>query len=367
MPEPQTPSPSFPAPPADPDVEALLHDPATLWEAVLRTSGEFVVLVDRAGIIRLCNRVDDGFRLDDVVGHSVVRFTVPESAAALAETLREVLADGVMRSLETTVRRLDGGLSYFALRVAPLHRHGRPVAALVCCENIRPLKDTEHALTHERNVLRRLLEIQERERQLVSYEIHDGLAQYLAGAMMHLQAAEHARGPLADSRDLKEGLRLLREAVEESRRLVSGLRPPALDELGIVDAIEALLADARLDVPQVVFSHDLPHERLAPHLETAIFRIVQESISNVRRHASAGTVEVRVERWVEGAGQRIHLTIRDDGTGFDPSMVPEDRFGLEGIRQRASLLGGDAVIRSAPGQGTRVEVTLPFLPVAEQP
>jgi PAS domain S-box-containing protein len=359
----ESPPPS-PPPPVDPDVDAVLRDSALLWEAVWRTTGEFIVVVDTAGIIRFCNRVEEGFTFDQVVGHSFVQFTVPESSAALVATLREVLADGAMRSLETTVRRLDGGLSYFALRISPLHRAGRAVAALVCCENIRPLKDTEHALTRERNVLRRLLEIQERERQLVSYEIHDGLAQYLAGAMMHLQAAEHSRPSTVDSRDLRESLRLLREAVEESRRLVGGLRPPALDELGIVDAIDSLLADARIDVPRIVFHHDLPAARLAAHLETAIFRIVQESLSNVRRHAAANSVEVGVELLGVTGQERIHVFVRDDGTGFDLARVPEDRFGLEGIRQRARLLGGEAVIRSAPGQGTAVEVDFPMTWIA---
>jgi PAS domain S-box-containing protein len=172
-------------------IEGGLRDPAALWEAIWTTTGEYVAVVDAEGIIRACNRVDDGFTVDQVIGHSLTRFTVPESSAALAETLRQVLQDGQLRTLETTVRRLDGKLNSFVLRLAPIHRDGRVAAALVCCENQRPLKDTEHALTHERNVLKRLLEIQERERQLVSYEIHDGLAQYLAGAIMHFQAYSH--------------------------------------------------------------------------------------------------------------------------------------------------------------------------------
>jgi signal transduction histidine kinase len=101
------------------------------------------------------------------------------------------------------------------------------------------LEQSERDLQRERGMLRRLIDIQEKERQLVSYEIHDGLAQYIAGAIMHLEAHLHdleGREP----RDLMEGMRLLRAAAEESRRLIGGLRPPALDELGIVAAIESL-------------------------------------------------------------------------------------------------------------------------------
>ena len=92
--------------------------------------------------------------------------------------------------------------------------------------------------SRDRALLQRLLEIQERERQLVSYEIHDGIAQYLAGAIMHFQAWEAALGDHPGAGELREGMRLLRAAADESRRLIGGLRPPALDELGIVEAIE---------------------------------------------------------------------------------------------------------------------------------
>jgi signal transduction histidine kinase len=216
------------------------------------------------------------------------------------------------------------------------------------------LKQSERDLQRERCMLRRLIDIQEKERQLVSYEIHDGLAQYIAGAIMHLEAHLHdleGREP----RDLMEGMRLLRAAAEESRRLIGGLRPPSLDELGIVAAIESLVADARTEIPQVMFTHGLPDGRLPAPLETAIFRVVQESLNNARRHAKARSTSVTIEQAPGG----VHVCIRDDGRGFDLAQVPDDRFGLEGIRQRTRLFGGDLRITSAPGAGTTIEVSLP--------
>jgi len=348
-------TPDSAAPPGA-EITALLQDPAALWEAVQRTSGEYIAVIDRDGIIRACNRVDEGFTADQVIGHSLVRFTMPESTLALTAMLRPVFENGETKTVETTVRRLDGGLSYFALRIAPIHRDGRTVAAMACCENVRPLKNTEQALTHERNVLKRLLEIQERERQLVSYEIHDGVAQYIAGALMHFEACAHGRGTPAATRDFESGMRLLHAAADESRRLIGGLRPPALDELGIVDAIESLVADARDCGSRVDFSHHLPGDRLRPHLETIIFRIVQEALTNARRHASAGRIEVTLERTDDHVRVRVH----DDGRGFDPAAVPEERFGLEGIRQRCRLLGGEPRIESRPGAGTTIEAVLPI-------
>ena len=343
------------APVEDP-VAGVLHDTGELWETACRASGEYIAVVDRDGIIRACNRVDDGFSLDQVVGHSFMRFTTPEASGALEALLRRVLDDGELGTIETTVRRLDGEFSYFSLRIAPLRQEGRIVAVMACCENIRPLKNTEQALSRERSVLRRLLEIQENERQLVSYEIHDGLAQYLAGAIMHLEAFRHVHQDGPGVGELDEGIRLLQAAAEESRRLIGGLRPPALDELGIVDAIESLVVDARAEIPSVEFIHALPGARLPPRLETSIFRIVQESLSNARKHAAARHAWVRVER----AGDAVRVAVRDDGRGFDPGAVPEQRFGLEGIRQRSRLAGAEAQIMSAPGRGTTIEVNLPI-------
>jgi PAS domain S-box-containing protein len=349
--------PPAPAPAPDPDVEAVLRDPAVLWQAVQSTTGEYVVIVDRAGIIRSCNRIDDGFTVDQVVGHSIARFTVPESSAALVETLEQVFADGQMRSLETTVRGLDESLNYFALRLAPIRSAGRNVAVMVCCASIRPLKTTEHALMHERNLLRRLLAIQERERQLVSYEIHDGLAQYLVSGLMHLQACRRDDCPVEMARELDEGIRLMQAAAAESRRLIGGLRPPALDELGLAAAVESIVDDARADIPDVTFAHDLPPDRLPESMETTVFRIVQEAITNARRHSRARRLRVGIGR----ADGGVRIVVEDDGRGFDPAAVPDDRFGLEGIRQRSRLLGGRPRIESAPGKGTTIEVTIPEL------
>jgi two-component system sensor histidine kinase NreB len=332
-------------------------DAAALWQAICRVSGDYIAVVDRTGTIRFCNRVDDGWSPEQVMGRSMLEFTMPESTEHLYRVIEHVFSTGTEQSLETTVKRPDGGLNYFALRLGPVLVDGKAAAILVCCENILPLKTSEKTLQHERNLLQRLLTIQERERQLVSYEIHDGLAQYLAGAMMHLEACEHAAAGSADNRDLREGLKLLRAAADEARRLISGLRPPALDELGIVEAVESLAADARADIPRVEFTHSLPPRRLLPDTETTIFRIVQESLSNIRRHAHATVASVRLEQ--HGANE-IRIIVQDDGVGFDPALVPDDRFGLEGIRQRARLLRGEPTITSVPGRGTKVLVMLPI-------
>jgi signal transduction histidine kinase len=210
--------------------------------------------------------------------------------------------------------------------------------------------------------LRRLLAIEERERQLVAYEIHDGLAQYLTGALMHLQACQESVGqacPPAAAAELAETHRLLQAAAAEARRLIGGLRPAALDDTGLVAAIESLAADARRDIHEVTFSHRLTGERLPGATEAAVFRIVQEAIGNARRHARAR--HLQIELTCDASAVRVRVA--DDGHGFDPARVPAEHYGLEGIRQRSRLLGGEPRISSAPGAGTTIEVTLPAPPV----
>jgi signal transduction histidine kinase len=205
--------------------------------------------------------------------------------------------------------------------------------------------------------LRALLDRQERERQLVAYEIHDGLAQYLSAAIMHLETYEAGLSEGAGSNShINEVLRLLREATAEARHLIAGLRPPALDELGLVAAIETLVADARLEIPHVEFAAALGEERLPADWETTLFRIAQESLTNIRRHARASRATIGLTRQPDGG---ILLQIRDDGRGFDPAAIPPQHFGLEGIKQRAAFLGGTATVTSYPGQGTVIDVQLP--------
>jgi signal transduction histidine kinase len=139
--------------------------------------------------------------------------------------------------------------------------------------------------------------------------------------------------------------------------VLSGLRPPILDEEGIVMAIQYLVAEQA--VPGRLAIRFVPHvqfQRLDSLLEGTVFRIVQESLNNIKRHSGASEAEVRLEQ----DGDMIRLEIRDWGHGFDLNQVPADRFGLQGIRKRAALFGGRGEIQSTPGQGTRIIVELPL-------
>lgn len=210
---------------------------------------------------------------------------------------------------------------------------------------------------------RRFVDDYERERQLIAYEIHDGLVQDITAAQMRLQALLHGDS-LKDSavrREAQRVLDLLQNSLEEARNLIRGLRPPVLDEWGVVAAVGYLIEDQSPEEPAIEFVSDVPPVRMEPLLETTIYRIVQEGLANVNRHSKSSRALIRLTY----RNDRIHLEIRDWGIGFNPAKVGRRRFGLEGIRERARLLHGWASIESAPGQGTQILVDLPAPCVSE--
>ncbi len=181
--------------------------------------------------------------------------------------------------------------------------------------------------------------------------------QYATGATMHLGSYLNDRENQPASPQLDLVMMLLQRTIQEGRRLINGLRPPILDEEGVVAAIEHLIQDTITGGPEITFEHAAGLERLAPELESAIFRIVQESLTNAQKHSRSPRIRIVLEH----DSHRVRLDIQDWGVGFAPSGVLEDRHGLRGIRQRVALLGGDVTIDSQPGKGTKIAVDLPIL------
>jgi len=218
----------------------------------------------------------------------------------------------------------------------------------------------EQTVQKEQRLLRHLLDLQERDRKLIAYEIHDGLAQQLAGAQMAFQSLRHwqDRDPDEVQHQVNQALGLLDQSLTEVRRLIGGLRPPILDELGIVAAIDYLVHEVQSrEGVQAEFAHKTGFKRLAAPLEAVIFRIVQESLTNACRHSQTDKIRVKLVEHDDG----VRVEVRDWGVGFDPEQVEQNRFGLQGIRERARLFGGRATIDAAPGRGTRIAVELPLL------
>ena len=226
--------------------------------------------------------------------------------------------------------------------------------------DITDRKRAEEALERERQSLWRMLQASDHERQIISYEIHDGLAQYLASAIMQFQThdAFKENSPKKAKKAYETAMELVRQAHSESRRLISEVRPPIIDENGIEMAISHLVHEQRQrGGPKIECHSDVQFGRLPSILENAIYRIVQEALTNACKHSKSEKATVSVTQ----EGQDVRLEVRDWGIGFDPESVEEGHFGLESIRQRVRLLGGRLTIETAPGSGTQVQVVVPIL------
>ena len=196
---------------------------------------------------------------------------------------------------------------------------------------------------------------------MVAYDIHDGFVQDVVGAKMMLDALDHGLPSVADDTRLRltTARELLQKAIDEGRRMISELRPLIIDEQGIVEAIHYLINEERSKGElSVAFQHEIRFDRLPRLLEGALFRIVQEALTNVRRHSQASEATVSLEQFDAG----IRLKIDDAGVGFDSSKVSDERFGVRGIQERARLFGGSAKVDSAPGEGTHIVVEFPLSP-----
>jgi two-component system NarL family sensor kinase len=208
----------------------------------------------------------------------------------------------------------------------------------------------------------RTVEAQEMERRRLAGEIHDGISQRLVSLWYHLLAAEDAQGdPDRLQRELGVAKDLATQALSEARGAIAGLRPFVLDDLGLAPGLESLarsLSGVEVDV-------DVEPLTLPPHVEVALYRIAQEALQNVVKHAEATAVAVQL-RAVDG---EVRLVVSDDGRGFeeDPAAAPAVHgYGLVGMRERAELIGATLTLASRSGTGTRLDVTVP-LPVGGGP
>lgn len=205
---------------------------------------------------------------------------------------------------------------------------------------------------------------QEAERQRLARDIHDGISQRLVTLSFHLDAVRtrvdrDAIPPddlSAAREDLTAACDLVLTTLDEARAAIGALRPPVLDDLGLAGALAALVRGLP-DVRGVLILDD---RRLPEHVEVALYRIAQETLQNVLKHAGAEEVVVRLEA-TDASRSGVHLSLSDDGVGFDPQTADGSRgYGLASVRERAELVGGSVRVTSRPGTGTTVAVTIPL-------
>ena len=201
------------------------------------------------------------------------------------------------------------------------------------------------------------IELQELERRRVAADIHDGISQRLVSLWYHLSAADEALAGHVDlvSTELAAAKDLATAALEEARRAIAGLRPAVLDDLGLGAGLESLAAS----VPGLSVAVEVADCALPAHVETALFRIAQEALQNVAKHAGATTVHVTLDTTEAG----VRLVVADDGRGFDVDRELDapraDAYGLVGMHERATLVGARVTVTSSVGAGTTVTADVP--------
>jgi PAS domain S-box-containing protein len=288
---------------------------------------------------------------------------VPDTA--MRQAIYAELAQGRrVEGRETTMLRAGRELRTVAInadRIA-LDSGDRYIYSFYDLTELRRAEDQLRASAEEtRQLYMRLAHVEDDERRALHAELHDQIGANLAALRIELDVAStllsRSEGDKAQSHLTSAG-EVAAETTVMARDLMAALRPPALDDYGLVAALRTLAESqtARLNLPITVVGNELGSrpERI---VENSLFRIVQEAVMNAARHASASRVTIDVKQH-DG---RLMLTIEDDGVGFDPQapMVEPDHWGLRNMRERAHAIGGTLEVITAPGRGTRVVAEVP--------
>ncbi|HXF62358.1 MAG TPA: GAF domain-containing sensor histidine kinase [Caldilineaceae bacterium] len=230
-------------------------------------------------------------------------------------------------------------------------------------ENARLYQEAQAREQMLGDLLYQVVRAQESERQRIARDLHDATGQSLTAIALGLRGVENALAEqgLAVNQQLAAIQGFANDALVELRRIIADLRPPQLDDLGLMAALRWAVQSFQQRNPgvDVVLQSDVDAPRLRPEVETLLYRIVQEALTNIAKHAGATQVVVRLET----GDHELVVEVADNGVGFDANEVLGGRapgWGLIGIRERIQLVGGEALIRSAPGQGTRILVRMPL-------
>ncbi|MBX3607822.1 MAG: PAS domain S-box protein [Piscinibacter sp.] len=302
-----------------------------------------------------------------LLGESPYSLLRPDSHADLQRQVAGVLGGGAeVGRVHGRLQRADGEEREVEIALAALPDHGHTTVQMVVADVTRQRAEAR-ALERSRQQLRQLsasvVEAREEERRRIARELHDELGQRLTALKMDLSSLTGADGATLGTR-VPAMLSMLDETVASVRRIAGDLRPLMLDDLGLNAAIEWLASEAsrRLGIRVDVALDDLG--AVGERVAIALYRMVQEALTNVARHANATTARVELRR----DGDAVRLAVSDDGVGYPAhALQREGRWGLLGMRERADMLGGRLEIDNTTGGGACVRVILPLNESAPTP
>lgn len=281
-----------------------------------------------------------------------------EVADSFVASDKAVIESGKTLTFEEIIPSDAGPRTYLSMKFPVRDDAGTTIAVGGISTDVTEQHEARRKLAEREHLLRNLIELQENERQMICHEFHDGLIQYVVGATMLLERLrDEPLQPETHAATLESVIKCLTKGLEDARRVIRGIRPASLDDLGLKAAIDDLVGEVRADgvAVEMVLRGDL--EQVDDDLHTTIYRVIQELFNNVAKHS--GTARLQVTVAVDDDG--IAIDVQDFGSGFDPRL-PTAGFGLTGIRERVQLVGGTYQLHTAPGEGTRVSVHLPLHP-----
>ncbi|MEM9664983.1 MAG: PAS domain S-box protein, partial [Bacteroidota bacterium] len=329
--------------------EASLRESQARWRMLFESHPEPILICTDAGIM-LINV--SGARLlgadhpDEVVGRTLASFCRPELHPVLRERLDSAQAGVTVPLIQHELIRLDGDTRWVESWAVPLVHRGERAAQVV-------LRD----VTEQRNLERKVLAAVDQEQRRIGYDLHDGLGQQLAATailakILHRKLEGHASAEtLRMAQQIEQHMN---RSITATQHIVRGLCPVELERYGLAGALEGLTSAVRA-THQVgcTFTDHSTHVRADSVVETHLYRIGQEAMTNAVRHSGATQIQVILE----STRRATELTIRDNGSGFEVAAV-QNGLGLETMRYRARLLGAHFSIEPTPGSGTTVHCYL---------
>lgn len=333
------------------------------YRSLFENAHDAILLQDLNGNILAANEASarlTGYDLDSLVGMNVIQF-LPEQALKIARETRKKLMNGEMIDsvYDQQMVRKDGIELFLRLSVNLISDNGKPVAFQLIARNVTDEKRMQENMQF---YLQEATEAQEEERKRISRELHDETIQELVVLSQKLDMLS------VESKSMSEEDRQRLDKLQQDtgsimkgvRRLSQDLRPAALDRLGLIPALEWLLADteeySRLKTGISVTGE---RRRLPERTELVLFRIAQEAIRNTWRHAKASRVDLKIVF----TNVKVSISVSDDGEGFIPpksmgDLAKEGKLGLAGMHERARLIGGKMGVRSEPGKGTEIVIEI---------
>ena len=329
-------------------------------EQLIATANVMVVGLDAAGRVVTFNEAAaqvSGYPREEMIGSDWFDSAMPRARYPQAyEAFRAYYAAGrVPRSLEVPILAKNGEERLIAWQNSTIREQGRIVATISFGIDVTERWQVEEA-RYKEEVSRRLVAAQEEERRRLAVELHDSTNPNLCAIKINCKLLKDSlAGPMSEEQEdlLADSSALLEDTIAAIRAISVDYRPPLLDYAGLWPALEGYASrfHRRTGIEVRLGKYELPG-RLAPEIETNLFHIAKEALTNCALYSEASTIQIDIER----SGDAIAFSIADDGAGFDPRAEPVQGRGLATMRQRAEFIGGKFSLDSAPGTGTRITV-----------